>query len=69
MCDGRYRLNTKNEDIHPNKAAKILSQEIEKIQAGDRKITIDGAAAVQGLWEDKELVRRFLTETGGLADS
>ncbi|PMD22773.1 G-alpha-domain-containing protein [Hyaloscypha hepaticicola] len=49
--------------------AKILSQEIEKIQAGDRKITIDGAAAVQGLWEDKELVRRFLTETGGLADS
>jgi hypothetical protein len=49
--------------------AKVLSQEIEKIQAGDRKITIEGAASVQGLWEDKELVRRFLTGTGDLADS
>ena len=63
----------KNGDVHLDEAAKrhakVLSHEIEKIQAGDRKITIDGAAAVQGLWEDKELVRRFLTETRGLADS
>jgi guanine nucleotide-binding protein G(i) subunit alpha len=37
--------------------AKVLSQEIEKIQTGDRKITIEGAAAVQGLWEDKQYQR------------
>jgi guanine nucleotide-binding protein G(i) subunit alpha len=40
--------------------AKVLSQEIEKIQTGDGKITIEGAGAVQGLWEDKQLVERLL---------
>jgi hypothetical protein len=29
--------------------AKVLSQEIEKIQTGDGKITIEGAGAVRGL--------------------
>lgn len=49
--------------------AKVLSQEIEKIQAGDGKITIEGVAAVQGLWENEEFVRRLLTEAGDLANS
>lgn len=62
-----------NGDVHLDEAAKmhakVLSQEIEKIQAGDGKVTIECAAAVQGLWEDKEFVRRFLTEAGDVADS
>jgi len=62
-----------NGDIHLDEAAKmhakVLSQEIEKIQAGDGKITIEGVAAVQGLWENEEFVRRLLTEAGDLANS
>ncbi len=42
--------------------AKVLFQEIEKIRVGDGRITIDGTGAVQGLWEDKQFVKRFLRE-------
>jgi guanine nucleotide-binding protein G(i) subunit alpha len=42
--------------------AKVLSQEIEKIKTGDGKITIEGAGAVQGLWEHKQFAERLLDE-------
>jgi guanine nucleotide-binding protein G(i) subunit alpha len=42
--------------------AKVLIQEIEKIKSGDGKITIEGAGAVQGLWEDKRFAERLLDE-------
>ncbi|OBT69586.1 hypothetical protein VE03_00846 [Pseudogymnoascus sp. 23342-1-I1] len=49
-------LVQKNGDIDPDNTAsiqaKLLSQEIKAIQAGDGKITIEGAVAVQGLWKD-----------------
>src|SRR6266536_103273 len=51
----------KNGDIDLDNAAKmhakVLSQEIEKIQTGEGKITHEGAGAVQGLWEDKQFVK------------
>lgn len=40
--------------------AEVLSQELEKIQTGDGKITIEGANAVKGLWEYKQLVKKLL---------
>lgn len=49
--------------------AKVLSQEIKKIQTGDRKITIEGAGAVQGLWEDKQFVKRLLNYEIYIPDS
>jgi guanine nucleotide-binding protein G(i) subunit alpha len=49
--------------------AKVLSQEIEKIQTGDGKITIEGAGAVQGLWEDKQFVERLLNHEVSVLDS
>ncbi len=54
----------KNGDIYLDDTAKmhakVLSQEIEKIRTGDGKVTIEGAGAVQGLWEDKQFVERLL---------
>ncbi len=56
VMEGMDRI-LENGDVQRDEAAKmhakVLSQEIEKIQAGNRKITIEGAAAVQALWEDK----------------
>jgi guanine nucleotide-binding protein G(i) subunit alpha len=49
--------------------AKVLSQEIEKIQTGDGKITIEGAGAVQGLWKDKQFVKRLLNYEVYISDS
>jgi hypothetical protein len=58
-------------DIHLDESAKmhakVLSQEIEKIQAGNGKITIEGVGAVQSLLENEEFVRRLLTEVRDLA--
>lgn len=49
-------LIQKNGDIDPDDTteiqAKLLSQEIKAIQAGDGNITIEAAVAVQGLWKD-----------------
>jgi hypothetical protein len=63
----------KNGDVPLNECAKmhakVLSQEIEKIQTWEGKITIEGVAAVQGLWENEEFVRRLLTEVGVSAKS
>ena len=63
----------KNGDVPLNEGAKmhakVLSQEIEKIQTWEGKITIEGVAAVQGLWENEEFVRRLLTEVGVSAKS
>jgi hypothetical protein len=49
--------------------AKVLSQEIEKIQTGDGKLTIGGAGAVQGLWEDKQFAKRLLNSEVDIPDS
>lgn len=46
----------KNEDIGLDDTSKIhaevLSREIEAIQTNGRKISVEGVAAVQGLWKD-----------------
>lgn len=64
-------LVQKNGDIDPDNTAKIqaklLSQEIEAIQAGDGKITIEGAGAVQGLW--KHILKRDLKYEVHIPDS
>lgn len=39
--------------------AKILSQEIEKIQIGDGGFIVDSGSAVHGLWGDKHFVERL----------
>lgn len=49
--------------------AKVLSQEIENIQTCDGKITIEGAGAVRGLWEDENLVKRLLEYEEYIQDS
>ncbi|KAE9374128.1 guanine nucleotide binding protein, alpha subunit, partial [Stipitochalara longipes BDJ] len=48
---------------------KVLSQEIETMRTGDGRVTIEGAGAVQGLWEDEQLVKTFLHNKGSLPDS
>jgi hypothetical protein len=66
---GRQRVEgiawiVQNEDIDLDETAKVhakvLSQEIEKIQTSDGKITVEGAAAIQGIWEDKQFTQRLL---------
>ncbi len=55
-----------NEDIDLDGTAKmhakVLTQEVEKIKASNGKITVDGADAVRGLWENEQLVKKFLDE-------
>jgi hypothetical protein len=52
----------KNGDIGLDDTSKIhadvLSREIEEIQTNDRKISVEGVTAVQGLWKDS--IKRFL---------
>lgn len=52
---GKVELN-ENAKMH----AKVLCQEMEKIESGNRKITAESAGAVQRLWEDKVFVQRVL---------
>jgi guanine nucleotide-binding protein G(i) subunit alpha len=63
-------LVQKNGFTYPDNTAKIqaklLSQEIEAIQAGD-EITIEGASAVQGLWKD--ILKRDLKYEAYIPDS
>ncbi|CZR66446.1 uncharacterized protein PAC_16347 [Phialocephala subalpina] len=63
----------KNENVDLDDAArmhtKVLSQEIEKIQTGNGKITIEGAGAVQALWENKKFVKRLLIHEIDIPDS
>lgn len=42
--------------------AKVLSQEMEKIQNCNWKITMEAAGAVRGLWEDKQFVEKLLCD-------
>ncbi|OBT78646.1 hypothetical protein VF21_02237 [Pseudogymnoascus sp. 05NY08] len=64
-------LVQKNGDTDLDNAARIqaelLSQEIEAIQAGDGKITIEGAGAIQVLWKD--ILKRDLKYEAYIPDS
>jgi len=72
VMEGMVRI-LKNGDVYLDDTAKmhakVLSQEIEKIQTGDRKVTIEGAIAVHGLWEDKQFVKRILNYERGIPES